>query len=58
MKEDALAGKGKMDEKLWATEARLREKEKDLEEMKWEVQHEKLLVEELEEARRKWEEKV
>lgn len=57
-KEDVLAAKGMIEEKLQLTELRLREKEKELEEVKQEVQHEKLRVGELEEATKKWEEEA
>lgn len=57
-KEDVLAAKGMIEEKLQLTELRLLEKEKELEEVKQEVQHEKLRVGELEEATKKWEEEA
>lgn len=57
-KEDALVEKERMEQKLPATEATLQEKGKALEEMKREVEHEKLWIEELEVARKKWEEEA
>lgn len=57
-KEDILAAKVAIEERLQATEARLREKEGELEGVKREAQHERLWAGELEIARKKWEEEV
>lgn len=56
VKKDVLATKEMIEEKLQLAKLRLLEKEKELEEVKQEVQHEKLRVGELEEATKKWEE--